>query len=435
MIFCSIEKWPFILQFEVKLAEFTLHETIPMGGASDTANFEENAMLFSDAAEDGTQDSYALKNMYLESGVGYEQATSFWSRKDTYVEQIQSVVTGKYPSQAWRATTHTRRQIVADLNATLAKRSVNEPDKVAQEPQACDVPGTVCLIFSLSFEKSSIVRDATTMPGTAQTLKFPENIVLGWETAANLVSAINATLAADRTAAATTDDLGEVVIDGAILPLIILKHDGTKLPVSPEEEAGSRSVPRIPFKLALKAESAQEWYWTVSTTGPIGTSLLGDEFTRRKHCGGMTADMCSDTWGLALAVLNDKYPTDGSYFAVLEIGIYAIYATFIYAIASAYKLWTYKTMRDILLTDMDRVKFLWSKIQDINTARALAKRNTEYFMVEEKLWWDLHSIFRDPAKLYGALRLSSTLCVFDLFCSVQVLATVDTHPHTQPTCV
>ena len=72
--------------------------------------------------------------------------------------------------------------------------------------------------------------------------------------------------------------------------------------------------------------------------------------------------------------------------------------------------------RDILLMDMERVEYVWNKIQDINTARALAKRDNTYFMVEEKLWWDLHSIFRDPAKLYAVTsRPSSVLVIVGLW--------------------
>ena len=56
------------------------------------------------------------------------------------------------------------------------------------------------------------------------------------------------------------------------------------------------------------------------------------------------------------------------------------------------------------------------QIQDINTARALAKRNKDYFMVEEKLWWDLHSIFRDPAKLYALSTRPSSATVRALHC-------------------
>jgi len=79
-------------------------------------------------------------------------------------------------------------------------------------------------------------------------------------------------------------------------------------------------------------------------------------------------------------------------------------------------------MRDILLTDMDRVQFLWSKIQDVNTARALAKRNTHYFMVEEKLWWELHSVFRDPTKLYAlSTRPSSVTVAVGLWGSMDTL--------------
>jgi len=130
----------------------------------------------------------------------------------------------------------------------------------------------------------------------------------------------------------------------------------------------------------------------------------------------MSSSACVNTWGLALAVLNDKAEVSSHFSAILAIGIYAIYGTFIYAIASAYKLWTYKTMRDILLMDMERVEYVWNKIQDINTARALAKRDNTYFMVEEKLWWDLHSIFRDPAKLYAVTsRPSSVLVIVGLW--------------------
>ena len=83
-------------------------------------------------------------------------------------------------------------------------------------------------------------------------------------------------------------------------------------------------------------------------------------------------------------------------------------------------------MRDILLTDMDRTKFLWSKIQDINTARALAKRNKDYFMVEEKLWWDLHSIFRDPAKLYAlSTRPSSATVAVGIETDMDTMINID----------
>ena len=177
------------------------------------------------------------------------------------------------------------------------------------------------------------------------------------------------------------------------------------------------NVPRIPLNLALRSEalqgSIQEWYWTVRATD-TGAELLNDKnFFASKHCGGFS-ERCDDTWGLCLAVLNDKYPLDDTGLAILQLGMFAIYATFIYAVASAYKLWTYKTMRDILLTDMDRTKFVWGQIQDINTARALAKRNKEFFMVEEKLWWDLHSTFRDPAKLYGTCIVHCSLALLPI---------------------
>ena len=56
----------------------------------------------------------------------------------------------------------------------------------------------------------------------------------------------------------------------------------------------------------------------------------------------MSEEACVNTWGLALAVLNDKAEVSSDMSSILAIGIYAIYGTFIYAIASAYKLWTYK---------------------------------------------------------------------------------------------
>jgi hypothetical protein len=390
-------------RLNVQLAEFTLHETISMEDRAE--DFVDDTLLFTEAVAQDTGNSNDLKKMYTDADVHFEEATAFWSRKDTYVEQVQSIVTGKYPSQSWRATRHTRRQIVNDLNGTLAVRTSREKDQVATSSSSCDVPNTACLIFTLTFEKSATASDNATIG--QQTLKFPESIVLGYDTTATLATAINATLM-DGEAVGSTGDVREelsVVIDRAILPVMILKHDGTQVDVTVSDgSTETPAVPRIPIDLALRAESLQgsiqEWYWTVSATG-IGAALVEDEFFREKHCGGLSKEDCSDTWGLCLAVLNDKYPLDDTGLAILELGMFAIYATFIYAVASAYKLWTYKTMRDILLTDMDRVKFLWSKIQDINTARALAKRNTDYFMVEEKLWWDLHSIFRDPAKLYG----------------------------------
>eukprot|EP01043_Picozoa_sp_COSAG02_P011373 COSAG02_NODE_418_length_22698_cov_7.471127_1_plen_2519_part_00 len=388
-------------RLNVQLAEFTLHETLSMRGSVES--FQDNMLLFTDAVSQGSGDAFDLKQMYAK----VSHASAFWSRKDTYVEQVQSIAIGMYPSQTWRATRHTRRQIVADLNATLGTRSPSERDRVATSSRQCDVPGTACLIFTLTFEKSATASDNATLG--QQIIRFPENVVLGYETTETLAGAINATLA-ETTAILQPEDAyaqASVRIDNAIVPVMILKHDGTQADVLPPDAvSSSEELPRIPLNLALRSEQAlqgsiQEWYWTVSATG-IGADLLNDKnFFASKHCGDLS-ERCTDTWGLCLAVLNDKYPLDDTGLAILELGMFAIYATFIYAVASAYKLWTYKTMRDILLTDMDRTKSVWSKIQDINTARALAKRNKDYFMVEEKLWWDLHSTFRDPAKLYGA---------------------------------
>jgi hypothetical protein len=46
-----------------------------------------------------------------------------------------------------------------------------------------------------------------------------------------------------------------------------------------------------------------------------------------------------------LYVWRSRYPLDDTGFAILEVGMFAIYATFIYAVASAYKLWTYARAR------------------------------------------------------------------------------------------
>ena len=130
---------------------------------------------------------------------------------------------------------------------------------------------------------------------------------------------------------------------------MILKHDGTQADVSAPDATGtSMKVPRVPLNLALRSDalqgSIQEWYWTVSAAD-AGAELLNDRnFFASKHCGGLSA-RCSETWGLCLAVLNDKYPLDDTGFAILEVGMFAIYATFIYAVASAYKLWTYARAR------------------------------------------------------------------------------------------
>lgn len=75
-------------RLNVQLAEFTLHETIGMEGASKT--FEENAVLFADAVAQGSGDSFDFREMYTK----YQHATAFWSRKDTYVEQVQSIAIG-----------------------------------------------------------------------------------------------------------------------------------------------------------------------------------------------------------------------------------------------------------------------------------------------------------------------------------------------------
>ena len=142
-------------RLNVQLAEFTLHETISLEGASKP--FVENAVLFADAVAQGSGDSFDFSEMYNK----YQHATAFWSRKDTYVEQVQSIAIGMYPSQSWRATRHTRRQIVADLNDTLAVRAPSERDRVVTSSRECDVPGTACLIFTLTFEKSGVGDDAT----------------------------------------------------------------------------------------------------------------------------------------------------------------------------------------------------------------------------------------------------------------------------------
>jgi hypothetical protein len=402
-------------RLNVQLAEFTLHETINMQGSVESS--QENMLLFKDAVSQGSGDAWEFQEMYRK----FERATAFWSRKDTYVEQVQSIAIGMYPSQSWRATRHTRRQIVADLNATLQIRNPSERDHVATSSRQCDVPGTACLIFTLTFEKSGMTSDNATVG--QRTIRFPENVVLGYETTATLAGAINATLADTTGTTLQPEDSAKasVRIENAILPVMILQYDGTQADLSPPDAVSSSgtsvNVPRIPLNLALRSEalqgSIQEWYWTVRATD-TGAELLNDKnFFASKHCGGFS-ERCDDTWGLCLAVLNDKYPLDDTGLAILELGMFAIYATFIYAVASAYKLWTYKTMRDILLTDMDRTKFVWGQIQDINTARALAKRNKEFFMVEEKLWWDLHSTFRDPAKLYGTCIVHCSLVLLPI---------------------
>lgn len=113
-------------------------------------------------------------------------------------------------------------------------------------------------------------------------------------------------------------------------------------------------VPRVPLDLVLRSDalqgSIQEWYWTVSAAD-TGAELLNDRnFFASKHCGGLST-RCSDTWGLCLAVLNDKYPLDDTGLAILEVGMFAIYATFIYAVASAYKLWTYLLLKTVIFCE------------------------------------------------------------------------------------
>lgn len=389
-----------------QLGKFTLHETIPM----EVGEVDGSTQLFTDAAEQLTGDSSDLKQMYAEFG----DANTFWTRENTYVEQIQSIAIGLYPSQSWQSTMHTRRQIVSDLNATLAAKDIGDID-VARNSAQCGNSGTACLIFTLTFKKGKVGDHlSTSLPQL--TLEFPEQIVLGYETIKGLVDAINATVTSDQSEANI-----HLHIENAFLPLMILKYDGTPDALS--------SNTRIPLVLALHSdEGSSEWYWTVTEHGSIGGRLLDHDFFRRKHCGGLTEEQCRETWGLCLAVLNDRYPVDDTGLGILELGIFVIYGSFIYAVASAYKLWTYKTMRDILLTDMDRVHFLWGKIQGVNTARALAKRNTDYFMVEEKLWWDLHSIFRDPAKLYGASpKLPRSLLLLLLLFSAE-MGVIDSAP-------
>jgi hypothetical protein len=130
--------------------------------------------------------------------------------------------------------------------------------------------------------------------------------------------------------------------------------------------------------------------------------------------------------GIAVAIFNAKKP-DAIGDAVLGLGLIGLYATFVYSISKAIKAVTYKLMRDILYTDMEKTGFIWAKIRDIYRARALARmcghggggngsggtggtitgangEEIDFYYIEERLWLQIHAIFRDSSKLF---KLSS----------------------------
>jgi len=155
--------------------------------------------------------------------------------------------------------------------------------------------------------------------------------------------------------------------------------------------------------------------------------------------------------GMAVAIFNAKKP-DAIGDAVLGIGLIGLYATVVYSISKTVKAVTYKMMHDILYTDMEKTGFIWAKIRDIYRARVLARmcgngggrdgssatggtitnadgestalsplplifsyksekslcgtgEEIDFYFIEERLWFQVHAIFRDASKLF---KLSST---------------------------
>ena len=130
---------------------------------------------------------------------------------------------------------------------------------------------------------------------------------------------------------------------------------------------------------------------------------------------------------MAVAIFNAKKP-DAIGDAVLGIWLIGLYATIVYSISKTVKAVTYKMMHDILYTDMEKTGFIWAKISDIYRARVLARmcgngggrdgssatgstitnadgEEIDFYFIEERLWFQVHAIFRDASKLF---KLSST---------------------------
>jgi hypothetical protein len=119
--------------------------------------------------------------------------------------------------------------------------------------------------------------------------------------------------------------------------------------------------------------------------------------------------------GIAIGIFNAKKP-DAIGDAVLGFGLIGLYATFVFSISKTIKAVTYKMMHDILYTDMEKTGFVWAKIRDIYRARALARmcgasgssskittadgEEIDFYYIEERLWLQVHAIFRDASKLF-----------------------------------
>jgi hypothetical protein len=150
---------------------------------------------------------------------------------------------------------------------------------------------------------------------------------------------------------------------------------------------------------ADKNNIKRSWQWLFFANQYLDTTSSGSPTTQKQK------KVCTDTeaggsgcWGASFAVLNEENLNNSSTFFV-EYSITAIYALIMVTVAKTLKDFWYKSFKDALITDMETTNYIWAKINGIHMARVFATMYPEAFLLEERLWWQLHALFKDPAKL------------------------------------